>query len=195
MDGFQRRKEKKKEDILEAATALFMEEGIQKVAISEIAKKANVSQVTIYNYFESKHNLIHEVVIFYIDNALKEFKAIIHDTIPFPEKVKHIIFHKKERAIKIHEEFYQYLMKEYATEGHYFEKIYMEKAIPYFAEFFNQGKEQGFINRNLSNEAILLYIQMIAEYFRKEEIYQHALPLTDDLTNIFFYGIVGKGDK
>ncbi|MEJ9315183.1 TetR/AcrR family transcriptional regulator, partial [Halalkalibacterium halodurans] len=36
MDGFQRRKEQKKRDILEAALSLFMEYGLQKVSIAEI---------------------------------------------------------------------------------------------------------------------------------------------------------------
>ena len=58
MDGFEKRREQKKKDILKAALSLFQQYGVQKVTISEIAKKANVSQVTIYNYFESKDNLL-----------------------------------------------------------------------------------------------------------------------------------------
>lgn len=39
MDGFEKRREQKKRDILNAALALFMEYGLQKVSITEIAKK------------------------------------------------------------------------------------------------------------------------------------------------------------
>ncbi len=192
MDGFQRRREQKKQDILEAALALFMEYGIQKVAISEIAQKANVSQVTIYNYFESKHKLTSDVFGYYIEKTSDDFEKLIHSNKPFPEKIKQIIFNKKEISKQIHEEFYLFMMKEYATEGNIIEKIYVEKALPYFAKLFEEGKEQGYVDPNLSQEAILFYVQMLKDYMQREEVYQKVLPLTEDITNIFFYGIIGK---
>ncbi|WP_216830755.1 TetR/AcrR family transcriptional regulator [Alkalihalobacterium elongatum] len=192
MDGFQRRRELKKNNILEAALALFMEYGIQKVSISEIAKKANVSQVTIYNYFESKHKLIQDVFIYYVDKAATDFEQIIYSDLPFPEKINKLIFAKKEVSTQIHQEFYQFMMKEYTTEGNYIEKIYIEKTIPYFKELIEDGKKQGYIDQNLSHEAILFYIKMLKDYMQQEEVYQKILPLTEDITNIFFYGICGK---
>ncbi|MBU7595342.1 TetR/AcrR family transcriptional regulator [Metabacillus halosaccharovorans] len=192
MDGFQRRKEQKKQNILEAALQLFMDFGVQKVAISDIAKKANVSQVTIYNYFESKHNLVNEVFLYYVNKASSQFEQVIHSDIPFPEKIKTLIFNKKEVASSINEEFYQYLMKEFSTEGNYIEKIYAEKAVPYLQLLLKEGKEQGYINKELSEEAMLFYIHMLKDYIQREEVYQKILPLTEDITNIFFYGIMGK---
>ncbi|MCT8136720.1 TetR/AcrR family transcriptional regulator [Anaerobacillus sp. CMMVII] len=194
MDGFQRRREQKKRNILEAALDLFMKHGVQKVSIAEIAKEAKVSQVTIYNYFESKHNLIHEIFIYYVDKAVEDFEKVIHANITFPEKIQKLIFNKKEVATQINEEFYQYLMKEY-SEGNYIEKIYAEKAIPYFNQLFLEGKEKGYIDPNLSNEAILFYINMLKDYMQKEEVYQKVLPLTEDITNIFFYGMMGKREE
>ncbi|WP_368657749.1 TetR/AcrR family transcriptional regulator [Metabacillus halosaccharovorans] len=193
MDGFQRRREQKKQNILEAALLLFMDIGVQKVSISDIAKRANVSQVTIYNYFESKHNLVHEVFIYYIDKATSDFEKVINSAIPFPEKIKMLIFNKKEVSSTINEEFYQYLMKEYSSsEGNYIEKIYAEKAVPYLHLLFKEGKEQGYIYKNLSEEAMLFYIYMLKDYIQREEVYQKILPLTEDIMNIFFYGIMGK---
>lgn len=194
MDGFQRRREQKKQDILEAALALFMEYGVQKVSISEIALKANVSQVTIYNYFESKHKLTSDVFGYYINKTSEDFEKLIHSDIPFPEKIKQIIFNKKEISKQIHEEFYHFMMKEYASEGNIIEKIYVEKALPYFAKLFEEGKEQGYVDPNLSQEAILFYVQMLKDYMQREEVYQKVLPLTEDITNIFFYGIIGKNE-
>ncbi|WP_368505363.1 TetR/AcrR family transcriptional regulator [Alkalihalophilus sp. As8PL] len=195
MDGFERRREQKKQHILEASLELFMEYGIQKVSISEIAKKANVSQVTIYNYFESKHKLIHDVFIYYVDQASATFEETVFSDIPFPDKIKKLIFNKKEVAKQINEEFYQYLMKEYTAEGNYIEKIYVEKALPYFTHLFKEGKEQGYVDPNLSDQAIIFYIQMLKEYVQREDVYKNILPLTEDITNIFFYGILGKRDE
>ncbi|WP_404406071.1 TetR/AcrR family transcriptional regulator [Jeotgalibacillus malaysiensis] len=192
MNGFERRRELKKQHILQAAMELFSELGIQKVSISDIAKKAQVSQVTIYNYFESKHNLIHEVFIYYVDQASNQFEEIVRSGKSFPDKIKGLIFNKKQVATNIHPEFYQYLMKEYAEEGNYIEQVYAEKALPYFIQLFDEGKKEGYVDQNLSDEAILFYIQMMKEYFQREDVYERVLPLTEDITNIFFYGIIGK---
>lgn len=195
MDGFQRRREKKKNNILEAALALFMEYGVQKISVAEIAKKANVSQVTIYNYFEDKHNLVHEVIIYYVDKVWKEHEQLLKSDIPFPAKIKKIIFNKKETANSIHENFYQYFMKDYVDGNSYIEKLYEEKTVPYFIELLNEGKEQGYVDPNLSHESIMFYIKMLKEYMQREDVYSSILPLTEDITKILFYGIIGNRDN
>jgi AcrR family transcriptional regulator len=192
MDGFERRREQKKLDILEAALALFMEYGIKKISVVDIAKKANVSQVTIYNYFESKHNLIHEVFLYYINKTSAEFDQVVNSDLSFPEKIKKIIFDKKKIATEIHEELYQYFMREYTSEGSFIEKIYVEEALPRFIRLFEEGKEQGFVDPNLSNEAIIFFIHAINEYMQREDVYEKVLPLTEDIMNLIFFGIMGK---
>src|SRR5690625_2379966 len=78
MDGFKKRTEQKKKDILDAALKLVIKYGIKKVSINEIAKDADVSQVTIYNYFGSKDQLIDEVIAYYINNLWIEYEEIIY---------------------------------------------------------------------------------------------------------------------
>ena len=62
MDRFERRKEQKKSNIRQAALELFKTYGFKKVSISDIAHKAGVSPVTIYNHFGSKDELVRDVV-------------------------------------------------------------------------------------------------------------------------------------
>ncbi|MEW4305943.1 TetR/AcrR family transcriptional regulator [Rossellomorea marisflavi] len=194
MDGFQRRREQKKQAILLAALTLFMKNGIQKVSIAEIAKEAGVSQVTIYNYFESKHQLTYDVFVFYIDSASSQFEELVHSDLPFPDKIRMIMFSKKEVAQQIHEEFYQYLMKQYSTEGNVFENLYEEKVVPYFSQLIQEGKDQGYVDDSLSEDAIRFYLEMLRTYMENEENYTKALPLTEDINKIFFYGIM-KGKQ
>lgn len=192
MNGFQQRKEMKRKAILEAALSLFMKHGVQKVSVSKIAKEANVSQVTIYNYFETKDNLIHEVIVYYIDKEWQAYEHLLYSDQPFPEKIKQIIFNKKEVADHIHEDFYQYFMKDYAEGNSYVEQLYKEKAIPGFITLFEEGRKKGYIDPELSNEAILFYIQMMKEYMQQKDVYEQILPMTEDIMNLLFYGIVGK---
>jgi AcrR family transcriptional regulator len=192
MDGFEKRREQKKRDILEAALALFMEYGIQKVSITEIAKKANVSQVTIYNYFESKDNLVRLVFKYYVDQIWNEQKQRLVNDLPFNEKIKKIIFNKGIAANQISEQFFQDFMKDYASGRSYVEEVYQKEALPLFIKLFNEGREQGYINSEVSDEAILFYLKMFQEYLQREDVGTMTLPIAEDLTKLFFYGITGR---
>jgi len=51
-------KERKQRRILEAATALFVEQGYRKTSVDEIARRAHVAKGTVYLYFPSKAHLL-----------------------------------------------------------------------------------------------------------------------------------------
>ena len=58
----QRRKEKNKESILDIATQLLNQKGIENISIREIAKEADYSPAALYKYFESKEAIFQAVV-------------------------------------------------------------------------------------------------------------------------------------
>lgn len=196
MDGFEKRREQKKKDILEAALSLFKEYGIQKVTISEIANRANVSQVTIYNYFESKDNLVRYVFKYYVDQIWEEQKELLQSDIPFHEKIERIIFEKGFAVDQISERFFEDFMEDYASGKSYVEELYITEALPLYMKFFNEGREAGFIDPSISDEAILFYLQMFREYMQKKDVAKNIHAIADDLTKLFFYGLSGKkGNK
>ena len=57
----QRRKQKNKESILDAATRELYEKGLGNISVREIAKKADYSPAALYKYFDSKEALIQAV--------------------------------------------------------------------------------------------------------------------------------------
>lgn len=76
MDGFARRKEQSKEDIRKAAWELFSHFGVDKVSMMDIARKAGVSQATIYNNFGSKEALVREFVTTMVESLVSHAKEI-----------------------------------------------------------------------------------------------------------------------
>lgn len=52
----------KKEDLLNKAEALFYEHGFHAVGLKQIVNEANVAIMTLYNHFDSKEDLIVEVL-------------------------------------------------------------------------------------------------------------------------------------
>lgn len=51
-------KDKTKDKIIHSALTLFMEQGIGKTSLTEVAYHAGVSRITIYRYFEDKETLV-----------------------------------------------------------------------------------------------------------------------------------------
>ena len=54
MNGFEKRREQKKKDILAAAGKLFFEKGFKETSVEEIAKLAKVSPVSVYNFLKPR---------------------------------------------------------------------------------------------------------------------------------------------
>ncbi|MFQ3802020.1 TetR/AcrR family transcriptional regulator [Staphylococcus equorum] len=53
---------KKKDDLLEVAERLFYEHGFNGVGLKQIIQEANVATMTLYNHFDSKEQLVEEVL-------------------------------------------------------------------------------------------------------------------------------------
>ena len=70
-------KSDKKQHILTVAEKLFNRFGINKTAVDEIARYANVAKGTIYNYFGNKDGIINEI----IDKKISKFDDIIEKSI------------------------------------------------------------------------------------------------------------------
>lgn len=54
----ERKKLQTRHRLLAAATELFAERGFDKVSVAEIAEAADVSKMTVFNYFSGKEDLV-----------------------------------------------------------------------------------------------------------------------------------------
>ena len=62
--------EQKRTDILNAATTVFLEQGYERASMEGVARTAECSKATLYNYFASKESLLDAVVRAYGTNFL-----------------------------------------------------------------------------------------------------------------------------
>src|ERR1700746_1435659 len=53
-----RRMARRRQVIADAAARLFAERGYEQVAVSDVAREAEVSEQTVYNYFQTKEQLV-----------------------------------------------------------------------------------------------------------------------------------------
>ena len=57
------RVEMKKQDILDTTLALVVRQGLHATPMAQIAQESNVAVGTIYHYFSSKEEIIHELYL------------------------------------------------------------------------------------------------------------------------------------
>lgn len=95
MGKVQQNKQVKRQALLDAAYELFLENGLAKTSISEIASKANVAKGTFYLYFSDKDALLRALLgrISYhiLENACTAAEAL--GPIPFADKVLAVADH------------------------------------------------------------------------------------------------------
>lgn len=87
----QRRKEYKL-SILKAAEDVIIRKGYSAATMDDIAREAQFSKVTLYRYFKSKAEIIHEIIINYLEHILERIKEVIALPMRASEKLR-MIFH------------------------------------------------------------------------------------------------------
>jgi AcrR family transcriptional regulator len=87
---FENIREVKKTLIMDSALELIAENGYQDVSISNIARRAGISKGLMYNYFESKDELIRSIVIRGLDK-IGEMIDPNHDGVITKEEMKEFI--------------------------------------------------------------------------------------------------------
>ena len=74
---WQRRKQERPDEILNAALELFTEKGFAATRMDDVAKTAGISKGTLYNYFESKESIFHAVVQEMISPEIDKVEAMV----------------------------------------------------------------------------------------------------------------------
>ena len=73
-------RQEKKDLILRTALIVFAQEGYHASSVNKIADKANISKGLIYNYFESKEDLLRNIITNIMDRYMEKYPPI--DSIP-----------------------------------------------------------------------------------------------------------------
>jgi AcrR family transcriptional regulator len=196
MNGFERRANQIKKKIKKTTLGMLQTSDPKRIRIADISKQANVSQVTIYNYFGSKEALLREVIKDYLDMGTADFEAYMKAGHSLKEKIEYIIFLEKET----YRELPLGVIKELISEDHeltaYIEEQYKNKAIPLTIQMIKEGKESGEISEDVSIENVLVFIQLyMNQYETLLDMAQKSGDLDkflEGMVHMFFYGVCGK---
>lgn len=178
--------EEKQENVMRAAINEFSKHGFEKGKIGDIAKSAGVAKGSMYQYFENKRELFLHSVRWSLELLMKKYQKYLvvtdKETNVFDylfETSKTIIIQMREErelVIFIQDVFlgkYENLMDESME--------YMMKASEeYTLQLISQGKENGYIRKDIDDKLLCLFITG-ASYKFKEHMMNKARTLGKDI--------------
>ena len=196
MNGHERRKEQKKEIIKNTAMELFDKYGVKRVSMDEIAKEAQVSKVTIYKYFQSKEDLFKDLIISEYENSVTEAETIINTEKDFLEKLYQIISLKKSSRSLIGGEYAKTIINSDNDIGDLINSNFNKRFKDLFNALFDQGKREHYIDQQIPNEMISLYIEIfksgLAANAEKLKGIIHNKEQYEQLIDLYFFGLIKK---
>lgn len=185
---------KTKEKILKSALKLFSQKGYLGTTTKEIAKEAQVAEVTLFRYFASKENLFIEVL------KSQSFLPTLKDLLPKLKDMNYkkslqviakyffdLLRKKKDLICIMHTEIFQYPQEIRAIYSKMIQEVYLV-----FASYLEELKKKGILRKDLdSNYASLAYFGMLFNLFIKKELLQKRINLRQALKTyieIFYEG-------
>lgn len=189
MNGFERRRNEKKEQILRAARYLIYKKGLEKTSIREIAEVANVSKVSIFNFFGSKEELARTVFERFMDWMAKEHQEILNDNISFAESVEKVL----KLQMQLHEmtspPFYESLLTFFQGEGSMYMEYYSKKGMDKVKRLLDKGRREGVIDPAYDDKLLFLYFHIFSEGMRSPKIRDKVDQNTGALIQLFLRGL------
>ncbi len=195
MNGFQRRTEQKKESIRNAAVELFQEYGFNKVSISDIAKKAHVSHVTLYKYFGGKDELVRDIIQRNVLDLTAKVKEILDSDMPYLEKVEALTSSKVTTAIGFQGELLSTIARDYPEMKRFMEKLRTDNT-QLTENFLAEGKKSGYIRKDISTRSLKIFFNVFRNGIYADKQLLESIKVDEqlarDINHILLYGFIQK---
>jgi AcrR family transcriptional regulator len=196
MDKRQKRTQAKMEAIKQTALELFAKHGVEKVTMDEIADAANASKVTIYKYFGSKDDLYADVIDMYIEETLSATEEVFTSDMDFLEKLKFALLQSTNTSPLVS---WSYLLKVWEQNAEISanmqEKV-QSKVKVLMQQLIEEGKQKGYIEKDLSFELLFLYSEIFRAGLRAKSIDIEATLVdknaVEDLLHLYYFGIIKR---
>ena len=192
MNQYQKTTEKKKLAIIQAALRLFKEKGFKDTSIKSIAEAAEVSPVSIYNYFGSKDNLVALCVNDLFEEVTQQAEDILNSDLDFKTKLDHAFALCQKKMSQQISSYFQDKIVEDSVFSTLLTKAITAKKRDIYRAYIELGKEEGAIAEDLSTELILNVMDALngmGNQLAHSDILETEV---GQIHQIFLYGIFGK---
>ena len=194
-----RKKDIRKQQIIQAAIEVFSKSNFQNASISEIARKADIAEGTIYQYFKNKEDLFFSIPAQKTKEFCEELDLHlqgIHDAV---SKIRKLIWYYLY-FFKMHPDYARTLMLEMRVSKSFIQsktygslKEFTDKVLEIIKEGQTEGIVRKDINQYLIRELMLGILEhRVTRWLLKEENYD-LLENYSEVFDLIFNGIKKQG--
>ena len=195
--------EKRKKELLKIAYDMFLTQGYENTSVDEIIEKANIAKGTYYYHFQSKEQMLEEVIDMMIDNEAKMAKQVIGMDISVPQKIVGILTSIKptEAEQPIKNTLFQ---PENVLMHHKVRKKLIDVLIPLLSEVINEGVNEGIFECDNIPERVKMLLIISDGTFNEGTFSEQDISVFIDMTEkllgaengtmSFIYDLIDKSD-
>ena len=184
-----RRKSKKREQIINTGKNLFLRHGIKRISVEEICQKAGASKMTFYKYFASKLALVEHIWDKMMAEGYSKLDEINEMDIALPEKIQRMFAWKEQYAATMSDFFIEEIMAlDFDINDQYNQR---------FMQFIVEAQEKGEVRPEIRPEFFMAVLDKLRELALDEKLikkYPNFLEFNREIKDFFWYGIYARPD-
>lgn len=180
------KKEIRKNELIKIAYNLFITKGYENTSVDEIIAKAGIAKGTYYYHFESKEQMLEEVINMMIDEGVERAKQVVNSNLKVEEKLVYTIL-----ALRVTPEEQSVQDTLHTKENIILHKKINDKiidvAVPLLSSIVREAKKEGLFTRDDNiEERVKMTLILSNEMFNHNEINDATiLVFIDTLENIY----------
>ena len=202
-EAIMKKGEKRKKMLLKIAYDMFLTNGYENTSVDEIIEKAQIAKGTYYYYFQSKEQMLEEVIDMMIDNETKMAEQIIKTDISVPQKIVGILTSMKptEEEQPIKNTLFQ---EENVLMHHKVRKKLIDTLTPLLSEVIKEGVNEGIFKCDNIPERVKMLLIISDGTFNEGTFSQRDISVFIDMTEKllgaengtmnFIYNLIDKTD-
>lgn len=195
--------EKRKKELLKIAYDMFLTQGYENTSVDEIIEKAQIAKGTYYYYFQSKEQMLEEVIDMMIDSETEMAKQVITMDISVPQKIVGIITSMKPSEAE--EPIKNTLFQQENVLMHYkVRKKLIDIITPLLSEVINEGVKEGIFECDNISERVKMLLVISDSTFNEGKFSERDISVFIDMTEkllgaengtmSFIYDLIDKND-
>lgn len=185
--------EKRKQELLKIAYKMFLTKGYENTSVDEIIEEAGIAKGTYYYYFESKEQMLEEVIEMMIGQEAEVARQVLNSGMDMVQKILGIMaaFRPTQEETTIENALHQ---QENALMHNKVKKRLMAAAIPLLAEAAEEGNRQGIFCCDHVPERVKLLLIVGNELFDEESFTESDVAVFIDMAEKLLGAKAGSMD-